>query len=398
MNPVEGIDISSIRTPRLAAIILLFGLSAQLHSCPLCDALATTISDDLRDARTVVLARVVDVERDAPKTGPHYARFEIVRVLKNSGIHASSLDTIESPDRSQWVYTNDVLPREQLCLLLSYTSEDLQWTLPLPLSTQSARYVSGLIEMPEDGNRRLEYFLPYLQSTETMIADDAYNEFARRPMSDIGRIRNRLDRAAYIAMLRDPETKPRLRSLLWMLLSLCGRTSDTQLFDEAIAANNLQTESIHIDLPASIACYIVLGGEAALRRIERDFLKDRMASTSNIHAAISALRVVGQEFDCYSLDRLSRCMHLALERSDLADFVIPDLARWEDWTAFEQLEQLFFDADEDSSFVRIPIINYMHLCPHPNAASALQKMERADPNSARRAAMISGRFQRRTNP
>ncbi len=108
--------------------------------------------------------------------------------------------------------------------------------------------------------------------------------------------------------------------------------------------------------------------------------------------------MVGQEFEVYSRYRLSRALRLALNRPDIADFVIPDLARWEDWTAFEQLEQLFFDADADSSFVRIPIINYMQLCPHPNAGSALLKMEQADPNAARRAAMISGRFQRRVRP
>ena len=179
-----------------------------------------------------------------------------------------------------------------------------------------------------------------------------------------------------------------------MLLALCGSYSDLNLFDEAIAVKNLQTESIDMDLAASMACYIVLGGESALRRIERDFLKDLTVSTSNAHAAISAIRVVGQEFDCFSKHRLSRCLHAALERSDLADFVVPDLARWEDWTAFERLEQLYFETDESSTFVRIPIINYMQLCPHPNAAAALQRMEQADPAAARRAAMISGRFQR----
>jgi hypothetical protein len=390
------VSVSRNRTPlRLSILFLtLFVSLASLQACPLCDALASTVSDDLRDAHTVVLAKVVGKEPNAPEAGPHYSRFEILRVLKYRGVRASSVDQSDSLERLQWVYTNDSLSHEQVCLLMSYASNEIQWALPLPLSAEATKYVSGLIEMPEQGIRRLEYFLPHLRSHDALIADDAYNEFAKRPLSAITPIQQRLERDAYVQMLRSPETKPRLRSLLWMLLALCGQPSDEGLFDEAIATRNLKTDSIDIDLAASMACHIVLGGESSLRRIERDFLRDHEVSTSNAHAAISAIRVVGQEFDCWPKHRLSRSMRFALERSDLADFVIPDLARWEDWTAFEQLEQLFFEEDEKSSFVRIPIINYMQLCPHPNAASALQKMEQADPNAARRAAMISGRFQR----
>lgn len=383
---------------QLASILSPVNPFASLQACPLCDSLANTISDDLDEAQTVVLAQVIGEEPQVHEAGPRHLRFEISHLLKSNNARLLNIESVDSPTRIQSVYANDALPRKQTCLLMSYTPDDLQWTLPMALSLEATDYVRGMFRTREHEERRLEYFLPYLASSDKLIADDAYNEFATRPMSHIAQIRKHLERDIYVEMLRSPTTKPRLRSLLWMLLSLCGKPSDSLLFEESIASKCLRTESIDIDLAASIAFYIVQGGEGSLRKIERDFLRDPAVSTSNTHAAISAIRVVGQEFDTYSRHRLSRALRLALNRPDIADFVIPDLARWEDWTAFDQLEQLFFDADADSSFVRIPIINYMQLCPHPNAASVLQRMEQADPNAARRAAMISGRFQRSVRP
>jgi len=328
-------------------------------------------------------------KKDANDRDPlPYTQFQIAETLKL--VQLESTHAISLP-RTQYAYANEPIPRHQACLLMSFSSDPIQWSPPLPVTKSAADYLRGLVELPAEGRSRLEYFLPFLGSTDSLIADDAYNEFAKRPMNEIGQIRTQLDREVLIAILRDPATKPRLRSLAWMLLSLCGLPSDTRLFEEVICRRDLSTESIEIDLAASMACFIVLGGETSLRRIERDFLHDRSVSISNAHAAISAIRVVGQEFDCQTKYRLSRVLQIALARPEVADFVIPDLARWEDWTAFDILEQLFFDADEDTSFVRIPIINYMRLCPHPNASAVFTQMEKVDPNSARRAALMSGR-------
>ena len=44
--------------------------------------------------------------------------------------------------------------------------------------------------------------------------------------------------------------------------------------------------------------------------------------------------------------RILQGLHHVLERPELADLIIPDLARWEDWSQADRLAQLFKDGDK----------------------------------------------------
>ncbi len=74
-----------------------------------------------------------------------------------------------------------------------------------------------------------------------------------------------------------------------------------------------------------------------------------------------------------------------LDRPQLADLVIPDLARWEDWTQMEKLVQLFKEANDKSSWVRVPVINYLRACPKPEAKKYIAELEKIDPAAVKRA-------------
>lgn len=82
---------------------------------------------------------------------------------------------------------------------------------------------------------------------------------------------------------------------------------------------------------------------------------------------------------------LVESLHHVLDRSDLADLVIPDLARWSDWTQVDRLTQMFIDAEADNNWVRVPVVNYLRACPLPEAKEAIKKLEKVDPESVRRA-------------
>ena len=175
-----------------------------------------------------------------------------------------------------------------------------------------------------------------------------------------------------------------------MLLSLVGKSEDVSFCRDTLFRINVSETTPPIDLPANIACMVSLGGEKAMTEIDDRFLRSQSASTSAVNAVVSAIRVLEQELHALSKERLSASLRLVLEREDMADYVIPDLARWEDWSAMERLDQLFYESDTDHSFVRIPIFNYMRICPRPEAKQLLKKMESADPSSAQRAAMLFG--------
>jgi hypothetical protein len=69
----------------------------------------------------------------------------------------------------------------------------------------------------------------------------------------------------------------------------------------------------------------------------------------------------------------------------LADLVIPDLARWEDWSVMDRLVELFKTSDDESNWVRVPVVNYLRACPLPEAKTKLDELAKLDPETVKRA-------------
>jgi hypothetical protein len=138
-------------------------------------------------------------------------------------------------------------------------------------------------------------------------------------------------------------------------------------------------------LDAMIACYLTLKGPEGMPLIEDLFLKNQKAEYADTYAAIMALRFHGTEATIIPKERLLKGLHHMLDRPQLADLVIPDLARWEDWTVMPRLVKLFKEADEKTSWVRVPVVNYLRACPKPEAKEYIKELEKVDPAAVKRA-------------
>jgi hypothetical protein len=69
----------------------------------------------------------------------------------------------------------------------------------------------------------------------------------------------------------------------------------------------------------------------------------------------------------------------------MADLVVPDLARWEQWNYCDTLIQIYQKSEKDDLRLRIPIINYLRVCPHPQAKEMLESIRLQEPINYRRA-------------
>jgi len=358
-----------------------------LLACPLCDATSSTISEDIGTAEVAVIGKSIGTELPSSNLDLAMTRFQIIEKLKAPEAN-QNLETFLKIE--QKAYSNIPLPANQALLLFAYDTSNVEWGVPLSLSPSAVAYVRGIPKLPSEGPDRLCYFLNHLESSDELVSEDAYNEFAKTPMDSIRSIQSSLDRTRLIAIIQLPETKPRLRGLCWMLLSLIGKPEDLTFCRDTMLKVSIEEMVPPIDFPANIACMVSLGGEPAMTEIDDRFLRSSTASVSTVNAVVSAIRVIEQELHAISKERLSASLRLVLDRQDMADYVIPDLARWEDWIAMDRLNRLFYESDPERSFVRIPIFNYMRLCPKPLAKELLKKMEIADPKSAERAAMLFG--------
>ena len=166
------------------------------------------------------------------------------------------------------------------------------------------------------------------------------------------------------------------------MLSICGLPEDADLFESMIKSDNPDARA---GLDALIAAYLTIKGEAGLKLIEDRFFKDDKTQYADIYSAVMALRFHGTEVNILKKEAITKTMHQLLARPDLADLVIPDLARWGDWSQIDKMCELFEKANDDNLWVRVPVINYLRACPLPEAKEKLIELEKIDPSSVKRA-------------
>ena len=121
-----------------------------------------------------------------------------------------------------------------------------------------------------------------------------------------------------------------------------------------------------------------------MKLIEKDFLQNQDAEFTDTYAAIQAIRIA-QETGIVTKDKSAEAFHYMLDRPKMADLVIPDLARWQDWTVADRLVDLFVNADSDSAWVRVPVLRYLQVCPNEDAKKQLARLEMMDPTAAKQA-------------
>ncbi len=309
-------------------------------------------------------------ERD-PETGK--IKMKIEKVLKGP-------DLVEVGDEVDAVYYGEV-ERGRRFMLSGVDPPELQWAC-LPVTERSEAYIQNVTELPDNDLDRLRFFYKYLQDEEAMLARDAYDEFAVAPYAAVKQLAPEMDHPQLIEWIRDPEMATDRRRLYLTMLGVCGDEKDLPLLEEMLRST---TKSSRGGLDALIACYLTLGGEKGLPLINDLFLANKKAPYADTYQAIMAVRFHGTEGDVIPRSALVESLHHVLERKDLADLVIPDLARWKDWSQINRLVDLFVKADPDNNWVRVPVVNYLRACPLDEAKKALEKLEEIDPESVRRA-------------
>ena len=185
-----------------------------------------------------------------------------------------------------------------------------------------------------------------------------------------------------IGWIQDPDVPATRRRLYFTMLGVCGTEKDAPLLKQMMESSDRKDKA---GLDAMIACYLLLTGEPGLELVDELFLKNSKSEYADTYAAIMAIRFHGTETDVIDQTRLVESLRYMLDRPELADLVIPDLARWKDWDAMPRLVELFKNADEKSSWVRVPVINFLRACPLPEAKQQIEELSEIDPDAVKRA-------------
>ena len=294
----------------------------------------------------------------------------------------------------------------------------------MPLSPRRSITSASCRAFPPSGADRLAFFQEYLEHEDPLLAQDAYDEFARAPYAEVQALGPQMHHDRLVKWITDPEVSPSRRRLYLTMLGVCGTKDDLPLLESMIVSDfnamkpHLRTSGS--DWPWRMGGPIGLPRlgragrsgrtpqEAGARRaggllphaprpgrawilIDDRFLKNPNTEYTYIYSTIMALRFHGDEPSSkLPRERLLASMRLLLDNPEFADQVIPDLSRWEDWSVLDRLVAMFKTSDKNG-YVRQPVVTYLTVASEQpgdvgtRAQTALTELEQLDPEGVKQA-------------
>ena len=372
------------------------------RACPFCSAVSLTFAQEIAQSQAAVIARLVEPP-PAASLGPRAdgplpkAKFVVVEPLKGADLLAEAGLTGGDAKQIETIMLEEK-PVGSLFLIMGVEPPNLVWSSPIGVSDRAVAYLKQLADLPEKGADRLAFFQQHLEDADETLARDAYDEFAVAPYADVRDLRDRMNPAQLLAWIENPKVQANRRRLYATMLGVCGSPADAERIGKILDGTAVTEDQAEIrsGLDALIACYVTLRGPEGLDLVDRLFLdrtddgKARDIPFAETYAAVMALRFLGEESETVPRPRVLQSLRVLLEEPKLADLVIADLARWQDWSVIEKLVELFKTAKADNIFVREPVVNYLKACPLPEAAAAVAELETIDPEAVRRAGTLAG--------
>jgi len=355
-----------------------------------------TLGDELAASDTAAVLRLVERPPQPPadttidgmpvenEAEPVPCTFEVVEVLKGEPYLPRPAEPTH-PRRVKILYFGDHPIGTQLFAFGVLISNEPEWGSPFRLSDAARDYLRSVHRLPPAETERLRLFVSHLEHADPILAGDAYDELARVDYSDLAKIKDDLSREKLIRWIGEQSVSTDRRRLYLRMLSFHVKPEDSDLLESMILRGDERSKGV---LDGTIFCYLTLTGADCLPLIEELFLANPRAEYPETYLAITALRRIGSDTGAVSHRRLAVALRRVLTRPEIADLVVADLARLRDWDAMPRLVHLFRTADPENSWIRVPVLLYLHACPLPEAHSQWVVLSKLDPEAAKRARQI----------
>jgi hypothetical protein len=316
-------------------------------ACPFCGAASLTLSEQLQGADAAVLVQWVSGKKPE-KESAGSTTYEIVRAVKPVTLTKGKRIDL---DRYRAGKAGD------LFLLLGTKGDGIEWGSPFEVTETSFNYITQAPSPESPPQKRLAYFLKFLEYSDPMIGNDAYGEFGNAPYKDVAALAKELPREKLRKWITSPDVQQSRMGLYGMMLGLCGDESDAELLKSKIV---LQSEDLRLGIDGIMAGYLLLTGEKGLAVIEESKLANKKVPFSETFAAMQALRFLWSYGDGrIAPERLRQSMRILLDRPELADLVIADLARWKDWSVQKRLLEMYGSEEFNIPSHKRAIVRYM---------------------------------------
>jgi len=335
----------------LAAVILALVAPTGADACPFCSAPSLTLTEQLSKADAAVLATWTG--GTVPKEeNPGTTTYEVIEVAR------TPFDSVTKGKKIVLDRYRSGKKGDLALIVGSRTKgEVIEWGSPLDVTKAVYRYIIDAPPLEAPAQKRLNYYLEFLENSDAIISADAYTEFANADYKEIVGLTKQLPRERLREWVAAKETPATRLGLYGLMLGLCGNPEDAPLMEQRITEN---IDDFRLGIDGVIGGYLLLTGEPGLAVIEKSKLLDKKVPFSETYAAMQALRFMWTYGNGrIPGDRLKTSMRLLLDRPELADLVISDLARWKDWSMQEKLMQIYGTEDFNVPPIKRSIIRYM---------------------------------------
>ncbi len=353
-----------------------------LAACPYCGVTPPSLAEQVASHDAVVLGKFLEGDKpNRQKELSGATRFEIVKIVKGADVNLTQGGTL-SLERYRDGSKGD------LVLIMGNKDADagdaLKWTELINMTEESFDYMVKAPGLDVPVQQRLVYFLGFLEHPNSVVAADAFSEFAISAYKDIVPLAPLMEPDRIRSWLENPETPPDrvLRTGFYgLILGLCGDEEDGEFLKNKLLTSSADYQ---FGIDGMTSGYILLTGKQGFNVLEEAMILNPESSQTDLFQVLQSLRFIWT----YDRERIPQAdlfsaMRAVLKRPEIADMAIIDLARWKDWEAMDQVVGLYEKEGFNDPPVKRAIIRYLmtakgsaELSPSEGADSHVEKAQK----------------------
>ncbi len=349
--------------PAFIAFAVVFGMSVSSLSaapgCPFCPPTQPTYSEQLSQSDVACQVKWVGVTEKADEdgaVGSATTTFEVVEVI-TADDKKLALKTKITVD-----FLRTGKPGDLFLLMGKRSDGEIAWGAPIEVSEDSYQYIRQAPPFDAPAEKRLKFFLKFLEMRDPQIANDAFAEFSRARYEDVAGLSGQLPREKIRTWLETPETTKIRLGFYGLLLGLCGNDDDAAFLETQIFSP-VAEDDVRLGIDGMMGGYLLLRGAPGLEKLVDGKLKVPDTARTDLFAVLNALRFAGE----YARDRLptaqlQSALRSFLDREEFAEIVVADLARWKDWSVLDRLLANFGQPPFETESGKLKVIQFAQAC------------------------------------
>jgi hypothetical protein len=379
---IQGVHpMTGLRPFALALALLgLFGLALPANTCPFCtQELGRTMVEDYSKASLVIYGTFTNarLKDGGGFAGEGETDFVIEQVIKSDpaikGLKKVTIPQYRNHPKIKFVLFCDVYKGR----IDPYRAD------VVADGSELVEYFTGAVKVKDRPlPERLAYCFPYLNSKEFEVSLDAYREFGAADYKEYRDMAKKLDPQVLIGWLDDPKTPPYRFGLYASLLGHCGKGKEQADFLRRLIENTDRHKGSGLD--GMMVGMIMILPKEGWRYVEHDVILNTKSDFQTRYAALRAMRFLwAQRPDLVEKAALVNGMIEAAEFSDIADFAIEDLRKWQRWEMTDQVLKLAGRKSHDVGVIQRAALRFALQSPAKAAADYVTQARKRDPEQVR---------------